>query len=312
MEVDPPFEEQSRDDVSVDAEGQEETDIGCELSSRSKIYQQWYPNQLLMFHAADFYENKFFIAKDTWRLVRDRLSQISSKTWFKIYRSFSNYDEFVEYEKRLKILNCYEVIRTDQALKPFWDLEWLETPDHTSNRVLDVLRVYINRTMVDLFDREVLPSHYRVLTSGQGGRCSLHVILHGWGHLRNTHLEMKTVNEHLVSLLRRDGLLQDVPLKVRKRGCPIDSRVYTRNRLFRMIGHHKSDQTDRVFTKIGGDYPNRDYFVTVDADRSPVASFLPGTRLVDHPDPKPKGGEKHLMLIFDKQLGKFQLNYRTF
>jgi len=215
-----------------------------------------------MFKKADSQDHSFYIAKDIKK----------GAIWVKDYYSFEDASEFFNWDRTLpeNEKNCYELIRDSLSCKPVFDIEWYgykgdELYHHDDIYMMAeeyILAVFnelgINSTSLNI---TVLQSH----RFGSKPKYSYHAIVNGV-HLKNHHEYGKRLAELVIEKINANP---DSPLHqcLDRNGKPmllIDDTIYTRNRLIRLMGHHKEDEIDRALNPCEGreSFDLCDYLIT--------------------------------------------------
>jgi len=203
----------------------------------------WFPKQNLMFENADKKGHQFYIARDIK----------NGDKWVKEYSSFKSTNDYLKWNEGLReeSKNCYELLRESLPCKPVFDIEWYGYPDGKESHqdeiymmVEEHILAVFNDLGVESEKLEIVPLESHRL--GENPKYSYHAIINGV-QLKNHHQYGKRLAELVVEKINLDT---DSPLH----SCldsngntrqPVDSSIYTMNRLIRLCGHHKQNERDR-------------------------------------------------------------------
>ncbi len=206
--------------------------------------------------------------------------------WIKRYSYFPDPDKFFCLYLRDDLKTYNEMLVSNCPVRPGWDIEWYSFPDLPSPNpyiVLYGLIYYITQTCETLFEKSLNEDYFRVLESHKfwgeehdismsiekldqlqkkfglkshldkpNGKTkySFHVNICGYGYLPDHHVSSKALTSAVIQSIGNDVIINQCYDENRKQIIPIDTCIYTNNRLMRMLGHHKQNEINRCLKKI--------------------------------------------------------------
>lgn len=224
----------------------------------------WFHTQLEMFEYAKTYKHTLMIASDYLKPNGDVVKR---------YYSFPNYQIYLKILPNLveSDRNWYELIAIDTKVKPVFDIEWYGMAEgykhYEPHEIYNMIEGYLISIVSDYDKRNtrlntiILESHATNKT-----KFSYHILLPDY-YIKD-HVKCGKALVQLV--IDKINLDPESPLHfcLDKSGnpkLPIDTSIYTTNRVFRMKGHHKFSEPLRILKPSEGceAVDECDYLVTV-------------------------------------------------
>ena len=154
----------------------------------------------------------------------------------------------------------YEIIRSDTPCKLVFDLDWYgyvnDLHYNEEDVCLEIIEA-IRSVFKECFDIELDHKHISYLESHnlncKSIKYSYHIIINGY-RVKNNHEYTKYFAKLVLNNLKqiKDNVSQKCLNNKGQPEIPIDFSIYSRNRTFRIVGHHKQNKVNRQYTRCGG------------------------------------------------------------
>jgi P4 family phage/plasmid primase-like protien len=181
---------------------------------------------------------------DTWSLFLQKLNEMSKS-------------------QREKVMFCHELIIQNKNVKPYLDVEWLESkfPDYDKDKILqDIIaetkKIFDEIWFIELSDDDFYISecHREIENNGIDKKYSFHIIIHN-------------ITDNNVSVFKNTNSASFYAKELRNRlkdrydKSIIDIAVYGKSQRFRVLGHYKPNGS-YSFKKIDENKADINFFIT--------------------------------------------------
>jgi len=169
----------------------------------------------------------FYVATDFKYFKKSSKKQFLSKA----YTSFKSYEDFLKvYYPRLKdSWHCYEILKQNVRCKVYFDLDYDVKRYKDDSEVIEIFTRWVKK-IINIPNKE---SSICFWTSTNANKGSLHVVLQDFW-VRNNELLKDFVKQNITDNVK------DI----------IDWKVYTKNRLFRIVYSKKMDESGTMLIPV--------------------------------------------------------------